>query len=330
LIDRFLESAIEVDLDLVCDGTDVFIGGVMQHVEEAGVHSGDSACSIPPHSLDDALVKDIEEACSKIAIELGVKGLMNCQIAVKDNEFYILEINPRASRTVPYVSKATNVPLAQVATRVIMGEKLADMDLPSSRKHISWCAVKEAVFPFNRFAGVDPILGPEMKSTGEVMGIDSRFELAYWKSQIAAGQDLPREGAVFLSAKDTDKEWVTDVARKFVAIGFSIAATEGTANTLSAAGIESTVLKKLAENESPNILDLMRDGEVHLLVNTPSGTVARVDEIKIRSEAILRGIPIITTEAGARATADAIAYIREHDWDVQALQDYHQQAPTHA
>jgi carbamoyl-phosphate synthase large subunit len=322
LIDRYLENAIEADVDLVCDGKDVYIGGVMQHVEAAGVHSGDSACATPPHTLDDQMVRAIEAACSEVALKLDVRGLMNVQVAVKDGEFYIIEINPRASRTVPYVSKATGVPLAKVATRVIMGQTLEEMGLAGKRPDISWCAVKEAVFPFARFSGVDPILGPEMKSTGEVMGMDERFEVAYWKSQIAAGQDLPKEGAVFLSAKDSDKVWACDVAREFQAMGFSLAATGGTAEALAEAGIEATVLKKLAEQESPNILDLMREGKVHLLINTPSGPVARVDEVHIRSEAILRGLPIITTESGARATAAAIGYVRKNGWGVRALQDY--------
>ena len=323
LIDRYLEQAIEVDLDLVCDGTDYYVGGVMEHVEEAGVHSGDSACATPPHTLGADMISQIEDACGRVAIKLGVCGLMNVQIAVKDNEFYILEINPRASRTVPYVSKATGVPLAKVATRVIMGETLEQIGLKGKRPDLKWCAVKEAVFPFNRFAGVDPILGPEMKSTGEVMGIDTTFEAAYWKSQIAAGQNLPVKGAtVFLSAKDSDKEWACEVAQDLVNIGMKIAATEGTAATLKAVGIEAQVLKKLAEKSHPNILDLMREEGVQLLINTPSGPVARVDEIHIRSEAILRSVPIVTTQSGARATVQAIRYVHENDWDVKALQDY--------
>jgi len=322
LIDDYLENAVEVDVDLVCDGEQAFIGGVMQHVEEAGIHSGDSACATPPHSLPPDLVTRIEEACRRMALALDVRGLMNVQAAVKDNDFFILEINPRASRTVPYISKATGIPLAKVAARVIMGQKLSDMDLESKRSHITWCAVKEAVFPFNRFAGVDPILGPEMKSTGEVMGIDRTFEPAYWKSQIAAGQNLPTEGRVFLSAKDRDKHWMSEIAHELAALGFGIVSTEGTARALEEAGVEATVLHKLAEKESPNILDLMRDGEIHLIVNTPSGPVSRADEIKIRSEAVVRSIPIVTTESGARATVAAIRHIKQNDWDVKALQDY--------
>ena len=322
LIDRFLEHAIEVDVDLVCDGTDVYVGGVMEHVEEAGIHSGDSACSIPPYTLSDEMVARIKEACTAMALEIGVKGLMNAQIAVKEGELYIIEVNPRASRTVPYVSKATNVPLANIATQVTMGKTLQELGLVGFEPKIEWYAVKEAVFPFNRFAGVDPILGPEMKSTGEVMGIDTTFELAYWKAQIAAGQVLPTEGTVFLSAKDRDKDWIVEIGQELSDMGFNLMATEGTAQALHNAGLEVTLTQKLAE-EGKNVIDLMKENGVHLLVNTPSGPVARVDEIKIRSEAILRGLPIVTTESGAKATVRAIRYITENEWDVQAIQEYH-------
>ncbi len=322
LIDRFLEHAIEVDVDLVCDGTDVYIGGVMEHVEEAGIHSGDSACSIPPYSLSDAMVARIKEACTAMALELDVRGLMNAQIAVKGDDFYIIEVNPRASRTVPYVSKATNVPLAKIATQVAMGKPLKELGLVGFEPKVEWYAVKEAVFPFNRFAGVDPILGPEMKSTGEVMGIDTCFELAFWKAELAAGQVLPTEGTVFLSAKDRDKEWIVEVGREFAELGFKLVATEGTAQALHNAGLEILLTHKLAE-EGKNVIDLMKDNGVQLLVNTPSGPVARGDEVKIRSEAILRGLPIVTTESGAKATVRAIRYIKNHDWGVQAIQDYH-------
>ncbi len=321
LIDRYLDHATEIDVDVLCDGTDVYIGGIMQHIEEAGVHSGDSACCTPPHSLHPAIQKRIEDACTRIAIALKVKGLMNVQIAIKDNEVYILEINPRASRTVPYISKASGIPLAKMAARIMAGKTLAELGL-KKRPAVSWFAVKEAVLPFNRFAGVDPILGPEMKSTGEVMGMDSCFELAYWKSQIAAGQNLPKEGVVFLSAADRDKPWIVEIGWDLAQLGFKIAATEGTGKVLRTAGIEPIPLKKLASKESPNVLDLMKKGEIVLVVNTPSSSKTRPDEVTIRSEAILRSIPIITTEAGARATVSAIRYMNSHDWDVKALQDY--------
>ncbi len=258
LIDRFLEHAIEVDIDLICDGKDVYVGGVMEHVEEAGIHSGDSACSIPPYTLSEEIIARIKTACTAMALELNVKGLMNTQIAVKNDEIYIIEVNPRASRTVPYVSKATNVPLANFATQVIMGKTLAELGLVGFEPKLEWFAIKEAVFPFNRFAGVDPILGPEMKSTGEVMGIDKTFELAYWKAQVAAGQVLPTEGSVFISAKDRDKDWIVEIGKEFHDLGFKLVATEGTAQALHNAGLEVTLTHKLAE-DGKNVIDLMKD-----------------------------------------------------------------------
>ena len=322
LIDRFLEQAVEVDVDIISDGKDVFVGGVMQHVEQAGVHSGDSACATPPYSISNAIIQHIVDACTAMAVSLEVKGLMNVQIAVKDDQLFVLEINPRASRTIPYISKATGVPLAKIATQVIMGKKLKELDLPTPKRSINWCAVKEAVFPFDRFAGVDPTLGPEMKSTGEVMGIDHCFELAYWKSQIAAGQILPTEGTVFLSARDSDKSWILELSKELLALGFEIAATKGTAESLNTIGIEAKILHKLAEQTHPNVLDCMKNDEICLLINTPSGPKSRVDEVRIRSEAILRSIPIVTTESGARATLASIRYMRNNSWDVKALQDY--------
>ncbi len=323
LIDRYLDRAIEVDVDVLCDGHEVYIGGIMQHVEEAGVHSGDSACCTPPHSLHPAIQHQIEDMCSRIALALEVRGLMNVQIAVRNGEIYILEINPRASRTVPFISKATGVPLARAAARIAMGMTLKELNLHQRPATAPWFAVKEAVLPFDRFAGVDPILGPEMKSTGEVMGIDTCFELAYWKSQIAAGQNLPLEGMIYLSAADRDKPWMVEIGWDLAHLGFKIAATEGTAQVLRAASVDSLVVKKLASRESPTVLDLLREGQIGLVINTPSsGSKARKDEVNIRSESILRSIPIITTEPGARATVAAIRYMKTHDWDVKALQDY--------
>ncbi len=322
LIDRFLEHAIEVDVDLVCDGKEVYIGGVMEHVEEAGIHSGDSACSIPPYTLSDDIIHRMKKACTQMALELKVCGLMNTQLAVKDNEFYIIEVNPRASRTVPYVSKATAVPLANIATQIVMGKTIEELGLIDFKPRIEWYAVKEAVFPFNRFAGVDPILGPEMKSTGEVMGIDKTFELAFWKAELAASQILPIEGTVFVSAKDRDKPWIIDIAKELADIGFNLVATSGTVVALRKVGLNARMTHKLAE-KGPNVIDLMKKNDVQLLINTPSGPVARVDEIKIRSEAILRGLPLVTTQSGARATVRAIRTIRENDWSVQSIQHYH-------
>ena len=329
LIDRYLDHATEVDVDVLCDGHDVYVGGIMQHIEEAGIHSGDSACCVPPHGLHVSLQRRIEDTCRRIALALEVKGLMNAQIAVRNNEIYILEINPRASRTVPYVSKATGVPLAKLAAKIAVGMKIQDFGLSKQPPKHKWFAVKEAVLPFNRFAGVDPILGPEMKSTGEVMGIDSTFEAAYWKSQLAAGQVLPREGLVVLSAADKDKSWIGEIGWELADMGFSLAATEGTAAVLQSAGVESvSLLKKLKEKQHPNVLDLLKENKAVLLINTPSGKRGRVDEVNIRSESILRSVPIVTTEAGARATIAAIRYMQSRDWDVRALQDYSAELPA--
>jgi len=329
LIDRFLENAIEADVDVLCDAEDVYIGGVMEHVEAAGIHSGDSACCTPPYSLSPIIVDRIKDSCGKIAIELKVKGLLNVQIAVHEGEIYIIEINPRASRTVPYLSKATGIPLAKLAAQVSVGRSLRELNLPAlGTPNYHWYAVKEAVFPFNRFAGVDPILSPEMKSTGEVMGMDYVFETAFWKAQIAAGQALPTEGTVFLSANDESKDWMTDLGRTLFDIGFSIIATEGTADVLEAKGVPAERLYKLAEGQSPNIQDYMADGKVQLIINTPSSAVSRKDEVKIRSEAILRGIPIITTKWGALPTIAAIDYINKRGWSVTALQEYFLASPS--
>ncbi len=329
LIDRYLDHATEVDVDVLCDGHEVYVGGIMQHVEEAGVHSGDSACCVPPHGLHVSVQRRIEDTCRKIALALEVKGLMNVQIAVRNNEIYILEINPRASRTVPYVSKATGVPLAKLAAKIAVGMKIKDFGLSRRPAKLKWFAVKEAVLPFNRFAGVDPILGPEMKSTGEVMGIDSAWEAAYWKSQLAAGQVLPREGLVVLSAAEKDKSWIGEIGWELADLGFSLAATEGTAAVLQSAGVESVqVLRKLKEKQHPNVLDLLKENKTVLIINTPSGKRGRVDEVNIRSESILRGVPIVTTEAGARATIAAIRFMRDRDWDVRALQDYFTEPPA--
>ena len=322
LIDRFLENATEIDVDLLCDGENVYIGGIMEHIEEAGIHSGDSACSIPTFTLKDDIIKNIENACASIAIQLNVKGLMNAQIAVKDDDFYIIEVNPRASRTVPFVSKATNIPLANLATKIIMGKKIKDLGLLNYKPDIRWYSIKEAVFPFNRFAGVDPILGPEMKSTGEVMGIDKSFEIAFWKAEIAAGQVLPKTGNVFLSAKDRDKNWIGQIGKELNEMGFNLIATSGTAKVLEDNNLKVKMTNKLSE-DGINVVDLMKNNEVNLLINTPSGPVARVDEVKIRSEAILRGLPIVTTCSGAKATIKAIKTINNSEWNVKALQDFH-------
>ncbi|MDZ4199233.1 MAG: carbamoyl-phosphate synthase large subunit, partial [Kiritimatiellia bacterium] len=326
LIDRYLDRAIEVDVDVLCDGRDVYIGGVMEHIEQAGIHSGDSACCTPPHTLPPEMILEIEAAASRIALALDVRGLLNVQAAVKDGIFYVIEINPRASRTVPYLSKATGVPLAKAAAKIAAGLTLQDLGLIGKARPVAWRAVKEAVLPFNRFAGVDPVLGPEMKSTGEVMGIDATFEAAYWKSQIAAGQRLPDRGGVFLSARDADKPWMIEIAAELERLGFDLIATPGTAKVLKDRGIHSTLAYKLSERLSPSVLDLMRNGQIHLVINTPSGPISRVDEVRIRGEAILRDISIVTTESGARATLAAIRHMRKHPWTVRAIQDYAKEA----
>jgi len=328
LIDRYLERAIEVDIDVVGDGSDVYIGGVMEHIEEAGIHSGDSACCTPPHSLSPEMTRRLEDAATRIALELKVRGLMNVQAAVKDGDFYIIEINPRASRTVPYLSKASGIPLAKVATKVSVGMTLKELGITGPRRELPWRAVKEAVLPFDRFPGVDPVLGPEMKSTGEVMGMDTTFEVAYWKSQIAAGQRLPLEGRIFVSARDTDKPWMVEVGAELVKLGFRLVATEGTAKALKAAGIQSEVVAKLSDNAGGSILDRMHRGEIAMVINTPSGTMARVDEVRIRGEAIVRDIAIVTTESGARASLASIRHMQANDWGVKALQDYLAQLKT--
>ena len=325
LIDKFLDDAVEVDVDAVADGTTVIVGGVMEHIEEAGVHSGDSAMVLPPHSLDDDLIAEIKDQTRRLALELGVVGLMNIQYAVKDGEIYVLEINPRASRTVPFVSKATGVPLATIAAKVMAGKTLEELGLtrdPVPRYY----SVKESVLPFDRFRGVDPVLGPEMKSTGEVMGVDKSFGLAFAKSQIEALQPLPLEGKVFISVKDSDKDRIVPVARTLDALGFGVLATSGTADRLGEEGIEAEVVPKLADGQRPNILDLMKSEEVQLLINTPSGPTPRRDEVRIRGTAVRRRVPLITTVTAALAAAEAIEALKSGEFDVHCLQQIHQHA----
>lgn len=326
LIDKFLEDALEVDVDLIGDGETFVIGGIMEHIEEAGIHSGDSAMSLPTYSLSTEMLNKIRQATYKMAGELNVQGLMNVQYASKDDKLYVLEVNPRASRTVPFVSKAIGVPLAKLATKIMLGEKLKDLGFTQEiiPKHV---AVKESVFPFNRFPGVDIILGPEMKSTGEVMGIDIDFSQAYIKSQLAAGQKLPQKGNVFISVRDKDKKAVVFIAKKLQDLGFSIYATSGTAAALEKNDIAVKVLRRIAEGR-PNILDLMKDGKIQLVINTPSGRIPRQDEIKIRSRVILYNIPYTTTISGAQATVNGIAAVAKRDLKVKSLQEYHKKQVT--
>jgi carbamoyl-phosphate synthase large subunit len=321
LIDKFLEDAIEVDVDLLGDGQSFCIGGIMEHIEEAGIHSGDSAMALPTYTLSSSLLSKIREATYKMAKELNVLGLMNVQYAVKDEKVYVLEVNPRASRTVPFVSKAIGVPLANLATKIMLGKKLQDLGFTQELipKHV---AVKESVFPFNRFPGVDVILGPEMKSTGEVMGIDVDFGRAYIKSQISAGQNPPRKGNVFISVRDKDKRAVVFIAKKLQDLGFHMCATAGTAAALEKNGIEVSVLPKLTEGR-PNVLDFMKDGKIQMVINTPSGRIPREDEVKIRSHVVLYNIPYTTTISGAQATVNGIESLLKKDLEVKSLQEYH-------
>jgi len=321
LIDKFLEDAIEIDVDLIGDGETFVIGGILEHIEEAGVHSGDAAMVLPTYSLSQDILRKIRETSYKMAKELHVVGLMNVQLAVKDEKVYVLEVNPRASRTVPFVSKVIGIPLAKLATKVMLGNKLKDLGFTQEiiPKHV---AVKESVFPFNRFPGVDIILGPEMKSTGEVMGIDADFSRAYIKSQIAAGQKLPSKGNVFISVTDRDKGKVVPIAKKLSDLGFHIYVTSGTAAALEKSGITVKILPKITEGR-PNVLDLMKDGKIQLVINTPSGRIPRQDEIKIRSQVILYNIPYTTTIAGAQATVNGIEVLMKKDLKVKSLQQYH-------
>ncbi len=321
LIDKFLEDAIEVDVDLIGDGETFVIGGIMEHIEYAGVHSGDAAISLPTYTLSEASSNKIRHATYEMAKELKIVGLMNIQYAVKDDKAYVLEVNPRASRTIPFVSKAIGVPLAKLATKVLLGRKLKDLGFTKEviPKHIS---IKESVFPFNRFPGVDVILGPEMKSTGEVMGIDKDFGRAYIKSQLAAGQKLPKKGNVFISVRDKDKRQVIFIAKKIAELGFNIYASSGTANVLRKSGIKAKILPKIAEGR-PNILDLMKDGKIQLLINTPSGRIPRQDEIKIRSHVILYNVPYTTSISAAQATVNGIEVLLKNDLEIKPLQAYH-------
>ena len=320
LIDRFLENAIEVDVDAICDGEQVAVAGIMQHVEEAGVHSGDSACVLPPMSIGQEMIAEIEAATTAIAQELGVIGLINIQFALADGELFVIEANPRASRTVPFVSKAIGAPLAKLATRVMLGERLADLEIPAMNgSHVS---VKEAVLPFARFQGSDTLLGPEMKSTGEVIGIGTDFPSAFDKAQAAAGVALPDQGRVFISVTDTDKPAATQLAARFHDLGFGIVATGGTAVAISAMGIPVETILKIGEG-SPNVVDLIEQKQCDLVINTPTGSGARADGYEIRSAAIRHGIPIITTMTGASAAARAISARREGAGEVLSLQELH-------
>jgi carbamoyl-phosphate synthase large subunit len=322
LIDSYLRDAIEVDVDALCDGSQVYVAGIMEHIEEAGIHSGDSACSLPPYSLADGVIAEIRRQTEAMAHALGVVGLMNVQYAIKDDDIYVLEVNPRASRTVPFVAKATGIPIAKIAARIMAGEKLADLgiDQPGPPK-LDQVAVKEAVFPFARFPGVDVMLGPEMKSTGEVMGLDRDFGRAFAKSQLGAGVDLPIVGTVFVSVRDHDKQAIVGPARELQEMGFGLVATRGTANFLSEQGLAVDNINKVLEGP-PHIVDLMIDGGVQLVLNTTEGAKSIEDSFSLRRTALTSGIPYYTTIAGARATVRAIQAMKNGSLEVASLQSY--------
>ncbi|MEE8503590.1 MAG: carbamoyl-phosphate synthase large subunit [candidate division NC10 bacterium] len=321
LIDKFLEDAIEMDVDAIADGQRVVIGGIMEHIEEAGIHSGDSACSLPTRSVPDKILDEIREQTTALALALQVVGLINVQFAIKNSTVYVLEVNPRASRTVPFVSKATGVPLAKLATKVMAGMTLEELGL-TREPVLHHVAVKEAVLPFVKFPGVDAILGPEMKSTGEVMGIDRDFGRAFAKSQIAASGTLPLEGTVFLSVRDPDKPHLPPLGQAFAELGFHILATTGTARCLQDAGIPAERVYKVTEGVRPHIVDRMKNGEVVLVVNTPEGRASRLDSYSIRRTAVTQGIPCFTTMAAANAAVEGIRALKAEGLQVKALQEY--------
>ena len=322
LVDKFLEDAIEMDVDAISDGKTVVIGGIMEHIEEAGIHSGDSACSLPPRSVSEILLKGIRQQTTAMALELGVVGLINIQFAIKDGVIYVLEVNPRASRTVPFVSKAIGVPLAKLAAKVMMGVTLQELGFTEERT-IGHVAVKEAVLPFAKFPNVDAVLGPEMKSTGEVMGIDADFGRAFAKSQIAANGRLPLTGTAFLSVRDKDKPAVAGLATQLAELGFRLIATEGTAAVIQRAGVPVERVYKVTEGLRPHVVDKMKNGEVTVVINTPEGRSARMDSYSIRRTAVTMGIPYFTTLAAASAAAEAIRSLRQREMGIRSLQEYH-------
>jgi carbamoyl-phosphate synthase large subunit len=320
LIDRYLRDAIEVDVDAICDGTDVAVCGVLQHIEEAGVHSGDSACAIPPHSLEPQIVAEIERQTRELALALGVKGLMNVQYAVKEGEVYLIEVNPRASRTVPFVAKAIGQPVAKIAARVMAGELLSSFGEVGRKP--DYIAVKESVFPFARFPGTDPVLGPEMKSTGEVMGIAADFDIAFAKALIGAGMELPQGGTAFVSVKDGDKENIVPAVEKLIELGFKVIATAGTAAHLQAKGLPVELVNKVAQGR-PHIVDRLLDGDVALVFNTTEGWQSLKDSHSIRTTALTKKVPYFTTAPASLAAARSIEAVRGRALEVASLQSYY-------
>ena len=334
LIDHFLERAVEVDVDCLCDGEDVVIGGIMQHIEEAGIHSGDSSCVLPAVDIPEAQLKTMREYTFKLARALHVVGLMNVQYAIQGENVYVLEVNPRASRTVPYVSKATGVPLAKIAARLMTGRKLREflpenVELATDLSTGSHYFVKSPVFPWSKFPGVDVELGPEMRSTGEVMGVADNFGEAFAKAQLAAGQRLPISGTVFVSVADRDKPQIAEVVRRFAELGFQLVATHGTAKALEQAGLEVERVYKVNEGR-PNAVDLIKGGQIQLILNTPQGLDPWFDEKAVRRAAILYRIPVITTLSAARAAVEGIAAMQRGEISVYSIQELHAQRVTAA
>ena len=321
LVDQFLQDAIEIDVDAISDGKTTVIGGIMEHIEEAGIHSGDSACVLPPISVPREIIEEIKVQTRALAKELGVVGLMNIQYAVKDNLLYVLEVNPRASRTAPFVSKAIGVPLAKLATKIMLGKTLAELGF-TREVEPTHLAVKESVFPFIRFPNVDILLGPEMKSTGEVMGIDRTFGMAFAKAQLAAGYSLPLKGNVFISVRDQDKSAILSAARDFDKLGFKIYATQGTSAFLSEHGVQNLMVAKLSEGR-PHVIDHIKNEEINLVINTSTGGKTASDAYLIRRATLVYNLPYATTIAGARAFVQAIASICEGELQVTSLQEYH-------
>jgi carbamoyl-phosphate synthase large subunit len=319
LFDRYLSDATEIDVDALCDGRDVVVAGIMEHIEEAGIHSGDSACSLPPRSLSPEMIARLEAQTRKLALALDVGGLMNVQYALKDDEIYVLEVNPRASRTVPFVAKVIGQPIAKIAARLMAGEELASFEF--KLEAIDHVGVKEAVFPFARFPGVDTVLGPEMRSTGEVMGLDRSFDIAFAKSQLGGGTSVPRSGTVFVSVRDVDKPRILETVRRLLALGFKIQATGGTTRFLQAHDVPALKINKVSEGR-PHIVDAIKNGSIQLVFNTTEGAQALADSKPLRRAALLHKTPYYTTLAGSIAAAEGIKAYIDGDLEVRALQDY--------
>jgi carbamoyl-phosphate synthase large subunit len=326
LIDKFLEDAIELDVDLVCDGREVFIGGIMEHIEEAGIHSGDSIAVLPPFSISDSTLKLVEDYAVKIARALKVVGLLNIQFAVKNDTVYVLEANPRSSRTVPFVSKAIGVPLAKIAAKVGLGRRLKDFELPTSY-HMPHFAVKFPVFPFQRFPGAEVSLGPQMKSTGEVMGLDADLGIAFLKGQLNIAGGLPDKGQIFVSVRNRDKRASVPLAKGLVELGFTLCATSGTAKALIAAGIPVKPVKKVSEGR-PHVVDSIKAGEIAWVINTPEGETSQKDSQAIRRAAVEHGVTLITTLAGTQAAVNAAQSLKNGELKVRSLQEYFARKPT--